>query len=52
LPDCLDYWVLDYWVDESNPVRVVDPFVDALDLKQLGVDPARSAMQRVWEDRF
>src|SRR5919201_1050716 len=33
LPDCLDDWV-----DESNPVRVVDAFVDALDLKQLGFD--------------
>ena len=31
LPDCLDDWV-----DESNPVRVVDAFVEALDLKQLG----------------
>src|SRR5215471_13199881 len=31
LPDCLDDWV-----DESNPVRVVDAFVDVLDLKQLG----------------
>jgi hypothetical protein len=24
---------LDDWVDESNPVRVVDAFVDALDLE-------------------
>jgi transposase len=30
LPECLDDWV-----DESNLVRVVDAFVDALDLKQL-----------------
>jgi transposase len=29
---------LDDWVDESNPVRVVDAFVDALDLKQIGFD--------------
>jgi transposase len=29
---------LDDWVDESNPVRVVDAFVDALDLEQLGFD--------------
>jgi len=29
---------LDDWVDESNPVRVVDAFVDELDLKQLGFD--------------
>lgn len=38
LPDCLDDWV-----DESNPVRAVDVFVDALDLRELGfggVDPA------------
>src|SRR6201982_489342 len=33
LPECLDDWV-----DESNPVRVVDAFVDALALKQLGFD--------------
>ena len=34
---------LDDWVDESNPVRAVDVFVDALDLRDLGfdgVDPA------------
>jgi hypothetical protein len=34
---------LDDWVDESNPVRVIDAFVDALDLGDLGfdgVDPA------------
>ena len=38
LPECLDDWV-----DESNPVRAVDVFVDALDLRDLGfegVDPA------------
>ena len=28
--------ILDDWVDESNPVRMVDAFVDALDLKDLG----------------
>src|SRR3974390_31149 len=33
LPECLDDWV-----DESNPVRVVDALVDALDLKNLGFD--------------
>jgi transposase len=33
LPECLDDWV-----DESNPVRVVDGFVDALDLKNLGFE--------------
>ena len=34
---------LEDWVDESNPVRVIDTFVDALDLRDLwfdGVDPA------------
>ena len=38
LPECLDDWV-----DESNPVRAVDVFVDALGLRDLGfdgVDPA------------
>jgi transposase len=34
---------LDDWVGENNPVRVIDAFVEALDLKELGfeaVDPA------------
>ena len=38
LPECLDDWV-----DESNPVRAIDVFVAALDLRDLGfdgVDPA------------
>jgi hypothetical protein len=38
LPECLDDWV-----DESNPVRAVDVFVDALEFRDLGfdgVDPA------------
>src|SRR3954451_19822332 len=38
LPECLDDWV-----DEGNPVRAVDVFVDALELRDLGfdgVDPA------------
>jgi len=30
LPECLDEWI-----DEGNPVRAVDAFVDALDLAQL-----------------
>jgi len=37
LPECLDDWI-----DEDNPVRVIDVFVDALDLGALdfgGVDP-------------
>src|SRR6516164_6069531 len=36
-PECLDDWI-----DEDNPVRVIDVFVDALDLGALdfgGVDP-------------
>ena len=38
LPECLDDWV-----DENNPVRAIDAFVDALELDGLGfagVDPA------------
>ena len=31
LPECLEDWA-----DESNPVRVIDAFVDALDLGDLG----------------
>jgi hypothetical protein len=31
LPECLDEWV-----EESNSIRVVDSFVDALDLADLG----------------
>src|SRR5258705_13917884 len=40
LPECLEDWV-----DESNPVRAVDVFVDALELRALGfdgVDPAET----------
>ena len=33
LPECLDDWI-----DEDNPVRVIDAFVDALDLGDLGFD--------------
>jgi len=32
-PECLDEWI-----DEGNPVRVVDAFVDAIDLSELGFD--------------
>ena len=38
LPECLEDWV-----DEGNPIRVIDAFVDALDLRKLGfegMDPA------------
>jgi transposase len=31
LPECLDDWI-----DESNPVRAVDAFVDAPDLASSG----------------
>src|SRR5689334_14665833 len=33
LPECLDDWI-----EESNPVRAVDAFVDALNLAKLGFD--------------
>ena len=33
LPECLEDWV-----DDSNPVRAVDAFVDALNLRKLGFD--------------
>jgi hypothetical protein len=33
LPQCLDDWV-----DESDPVGVIDAFVDALDLRKLDFD--------------
>ena len=33
LPECLDDWI-----EENNPVRVIDAFVDALDLSELGFD--------------
>jgi transposase len=32
-PECLEDWV-----DENNPVRVIDAFVDELDLSELGFD--------------
>src|ERR1700742_3051769 len=42
LPECLDDFI-----DESNPVRVIDVFVDALDSAEMsfeGVEPAGSAL--------
>ena len=33
LPECLDDWI-----GEDNPVRVIDAFVEALDLAELGFD--------------
>jgi transposase len=38
LPECLDDWI-----DESNAVRVIDAFVDALDLAELGFDGVEPA---------
>ena len=41
LPECLDDWI-----DESSSVRVIDAFVDALDLGERGfdrVEPAATA---------
>ena len=38
LPECLDDWV-----GEENPVRVIDAFVDALDLASLGFDGVEPA---------
>ena len=32
-PECLEDWI-----DEDNPVRVIDAFVDAIDLGELGFD--------------
>jgi transposase len=32
-PECLDDWI-----DEDNPVRVVDAFVDAIDVGEIGFD--------------
>jgi len=41
LPECLDDFI-----DESNPVRVIDAFVDALDLADLGFDGVEPAATR------
>ena len=38
LPECLDDWI-----DEDNPVRVIDAFVDALDLANVGFDGVEPA---------
>ena len=45
LPECLDNFI-----DESNPVRVIDVFVDALDLTEMsfeGVEPAATGVPSV-----
>ena len=44
LPDCLDDFI-----DESNPVRAIDAFVDALNLVEMGfegVEPAATGHRR------
>src|SRR5262245_13851997 len=38
LPECLDDWI-----DEDNPVRAIDAFVDALELANLGFDGVEPA---------
>ena len=38
LPECLDNWI-----DEENPVRAIDAFVDTLDLGDLGFDGVEPA---------
>jgi transposase len=38
LPECLDDFI-----DESNPVRAIDAFVEALDLAELGFDGVKPA---------
>jgi transposase len=38
LPECLDDFI-----GEDNPVRVIDPFVDELDIASLGFDGAAPA---------
>jgi transposase len=38
LPECLEDWV-----DENNPVRAVDVFVEALDLRDLGFEGVDAA---------
>src|SRR5215470_4191665 len=37
-PECLDDWI-----DENNPVRAIDAFVDRLDLAELGFDGVEPA---------
>ena len=39
LPECLDDWI-----DENNPVRVIDAFVDALNLAELGFEGVAPAV--------
>ena len=47
LPECLDDWI-----DENNPVRVIDAFVEALDLAELGFTGRRRRAGRPITLRF
>ena len=38
LPECLDDWI-----EGENPVRAIDAFVDALEMKELGFDGVEPA---------
>jgi transposase len=38
LPECLDDWI-----EENNPVRAIDAFVDALELVELGFEGVHTA---------
>ena len=42
-PECLEDWI-----DEDNTVRVIDVFVEELDLAELGFQRGRSRGYRVW----
>ena len=37
---------LDDWIEEENPVRVIDAFVDELDMKELGFDGVVLSLRR------
>jgi transposase len=44
LPECLDDFI-----DESNPVRVIDVFVDALDLAEMSFEGGGGSMSICWK---
>jgi hypothetical protein len=37
------------WVDKDNPVRVIDAFVDGLDLKKLGFETVEALSVGIFE---
>jgi len=45
-PECLEDWI-----GEDNPVRVIDVFVDELDLAELGFSGGRCSNKRNDESR-